>query len=200
MKPTQIGLLLLAAGASRRMGTPKQLLPIQGRSLLRHLAEISIASLCDPVIAVLGASPHQIRPEIEDLPLQIIENQHWQSGMGTSISTGLAALLEQKPTLKAMLILVCDQPFVSTALIDQLVVAYQSTNYQIVATTYLETIGVPALLSDRYFSELLRLNSDTGARQIIQQHLNETYTIDFPKGAIDLDTPDQYQAFLAQSH
>jgi molybdenum cofactor cytidylyltransferase len=178
------------------MGTPKQLLPIQGRSLLRHLAEISIASLCDPVIAVLGASPHQTRPEIEDLPLQIIENQHWRSGMGTSISTGLAALLEQKPALNAVLILVCDQPFVSTALINQLVVAYQSTDYQIVATTYLDTVGVPALFSDRYFSELLKLDSDKGARQIIQQHLHETYTIDFPEGAIDLDTPDQYQAFL----
>lgn len=179
------------------MGTPKQLLPIQGRSLLRHLAEISIASLCDPVVVVLGASVHQTRAEIEDLPLQIIENQHWQSGMGTSICTGLTAILEQKPTLNAVLILVCDQPFVSTDLIDQLVIAYQSTNYQIVATTYLETVGVPALLSDRYFSELLKLDSDTGARQIIQQHLSETYTIDFPKGAIDLDTPDQYQAFAS---
>ncbi|WP_229499099.1 nucleotidyltransferase family protein [Nostoc mirabile] len=178
------------------MGTPKQLLPIQGRSLLRHLAAISIASLCNPVIVVLGASVHQTRPEIEDLPLQVVENQHWQSGMGTSISAGLAALLEQKPALNAVLILVCDQPFVSTALINQLVVAYQSTDYQIVATTYLETVGVPALFSDRYFSELLSLNSDTGARQIIQQHLNETYTLAFPKGAIDLDTPDQYQAFL----
>lgn len=179
------------------MGTPKQLLPIQGRSLLRHLAEISIASLCDPVVVVLGASVHQTRAEIEDLPLQIVENQHWQSGMGTSICTGLTALLEQKPTLNAVLILVCDQPFVSTDLIDQLVIAYQSTNYQIVATTYLETVGVPALLSDRYFSELLKLDSDTGARQIIQQHLHETYTISFPKGAIDLDTPDQYQAFAS---
>ncbi|WP_199194112.1 NTP transferase domain-containing protein, partial [Pleurocapsa sp. CCALA 161] len=84
--------------------------------------------------------------------------------------------LEQKPALNAVLILVCDQPFVSTALINQLIVAYQSTNYQIVATTYSETVGVPALLSERYFFELLRLNSDSGARQIIQQHLPETYT------------------------
>lgn len=110
------------------MGTPKQLLPIQGRSLLRHLAAISIASLCNPVVVVLGASVHQTRAEIEDLPLQVVENQHWQSGMGTSISAGLAALLEQKPALNAVLILVCDQPFVSTALINQLVVAYQSTD------------------------------------------------------------------------
>jgi molybdenum cofactor cytidylyltransferase len=179
------------------MGTPKQLLPIQGRSLLRHLAEISIASLCNPVIVVLGASVYQTRAEVEDLPLQIIENQHWQAGMGTSISTGLAALLEQEPALNAVLILVCDQPFVSTALIDRLVAAHQSAHHQIVATSYLETVGVPALFGDRYFSELLRLNSDAGARQIIQQHLHQTHTIAFPKGAIDLDTPEQYQAFLA---
>jgi CTP:molybdopterin cytidylyltransferase MocA len=60
----------------------------------------------------------------------------------------------------------------------------------------LETVGVPALFSDRYFCELLRLNSDRGARQIIQQHLPETYTLAFPNGSIDLDTPDQYRAFL----
>jgi molybdenum cofactor cytidylyltransferase len=178
------------------MGTPKQLLPIQGRSLLRHLAEISIASQCDPVMAVLGAFVHQIRVEIEDLPLQIVENSHWKSGMGTSISTGLAALLRDEPDLNAMLILVCDQPFISTSLIDLLVITYQSTNYPIIATTYLETVGVPALFSNRYFPELLQLNSDTGARKMIQQHLHETYTIDFPKGAIDLDTPEQYQTFL----
>lgn len=178
------------------MGMPKQLLPIQGRSLLRHLAEISVASQCDMVTIVLGASVHQIYVEIEDLPLQIVVNHHWQSGMGTSISTGLEALLKQKSTLNAVLVLVCDQPFISTSLINRLLAAYQSTKYPIIATTYLETVGVPALFSDRYFPELLQLNADTGARKMIQQHLHETYTIDFPKGAIDLDTPEQYQAFL----
>jgi molybdenum cofactor cytidylyltransferase len=178
------------------MGTPKQLLPIQGTSLLRHLAKISIASMCDPIAVVLGANAQQIRTEIEDLPLQIVDNPQWRSGMGTSIGSGLAALLEREPALNAVLILVCDQPFVSTALIDRLVLAYRSECHQIVATTYLNTIGVPALFSDRYFSELLQLNLDTGARQIVQKHLHETHTIAFPQGAIDLDTPDEYQAFL----
>ncbi|AFY92707.1 putative MobA-like protein [Chamaesiphon minutus PCC 6605] len=178
------------------MGTPKQLLSIQGTSLIRHLVKISIASTCDPVVVVLGANAHQIRTEIEDLPIQIVDNPQWRSGMGTTVSTGLAALLEWEPGLNAVLILVCDQPFVSTSLIDRLVVAYQSECHQIVATSYSETVGVPALFSDRYFAELLQLNADTGARRIIQQHLPETYTIDFPQGAIDLDTPDEYQAFL----
>jgi molybdenum cofactor cytidylyltransferase len=178
------------------MGTPKQLLPIQGTSLLRHLAKISIASMCDPIAVVLGANAQQIRTEVEDLPLQIVDNLHWRSGMGTSVSKGLAALLEWHPTLNAVLILVCDQPFVTTALIDRLVITYQSDSHQIVATTYLNTIGVPVLFSDRYFPELLQLNSDTGARKIVQKHLHETHTIAFPQGAIDLDTPDEYQAFL----
>jgi molybdenum cofactor cytidylyltransferase len=181
------------------MGTPKQLLPIQGISLLRHLATVAIASMCDPIVVVLGANAQQIRPEIADLPLQIIENQQWQAGMGTSIGSGLAALLEWHPTLNAVVILVCDQPFVSTALIDRLVVTYQSSDDRIVATGYLETVGVPALFSDRYFAELLQLNADTGARKIVQKHLHETQTIAFPQGAIDLDTPDEYQAFLARS-
>jgi molybdenum cofactor cytidylyltransferase len=178
------------------MGTPKQLLPIQGASLLRHLAKISIASMCDPIAVVLGANAQQVRPEIEDLPLQIVDNPQWQAGMGTSVSKGLAALLEREPGLDAVLILVCDQPFVSTSTIDRLAIAYQSECHQIVASGYLDTVGVPALFSDRYFAELLNLNSDAGARRIIQQHLLETYTIDFPQGAIDLDTPDEYRAFL----
>jgi molybdenum cofactor cytidylyltransferase len=178
------------------MGTPKQLLPIQGTSLLRHLAKISVASMCDPIAVVLGANIHQIRPEIEDLPLQIVDNPQWQAGMGTSVSMGLAALLKREPGLNAVLILVGDQPFVSTVLIDRLVTAYQSQIHQIVASGYLDTVGVPALFSDRYFAELLNLNSDAGARRIIQKHLSETYTIDFPQGAIDLDTPDEYRSFL----
>jgi molybdenum cofactor cytidylyltransferase len=181
------------------MGTPKQLLPIHGISLLRHLAKIAIASMCDPIVVVLGANAQKIRAEIADLPLQIVENQDWEAGMGISISSGLATLLEWHPTLNAVLVLVCDQPFVSTELIDQLVIAYQSECHQIVASGYLETVGVPALFSDRYFLKLLQLKGDTGARKIIQQHLSETYTIAFPQGAIDLDTPDEYQAFLARS-
>jgi molybdenum cofactor cytidylyltransferase len=152
--------------------------------------------MCDPIAVVLGANAQQIRTEIEDLPLQIVDNPQWRSGMGTSIGSGLAALLEREPALNAVLILVCDQPFVSTALIDRLVLAYRSECHQIVATTYLNTVGVPVLFSDRYFSELLQLNLDTGARQIVQKHLHETHTIAFPQGAIDLDTPDEYQAFL----
>jgi molybdenum cofactor cytidylyltransferase len=178
------------------MGMPKQLLPIQGISLLRHLAEIAIASICDTVVVILGANAQQIRPEISDLPLQIIENQDWQAGMGTSISSGLATLLEREPALNAVLILVCDQPFVSTELIDRIVEVHRSDSSQIVATSYLNTVGVPALFSDRYFPELLQLNADAGARKIIQRHLHETHTIAFPKGVIDLDTPDDYQAFL----
>jgi molybdenum cofactor cytidylyltransferase len=178
------------------MGTPKSLLPIQGISLLRHLSEIAIASICDTVMVVLGANAQQIYPEISDLPLQTIENQDWQAGMGTSISSGLATLLKRELALNAILILVCDQPFVCIDLIDRIVQVYRSGSSPIVATSYLNTVGVPALFSDRHFPELLQLNADTGARQIIQRHLHETHIIAFPEGAIDLDTPNDYQAFL----
>jgi hypothetical protein len=82
--------------------------------------------------------------------------------------------------------------FVSTSLIDRLVKTHHSSNHQITATSYLDTVGVPAIFSDRYFPELLKLDADTGASRIIQKYLPETYIIDFPQGAIDLDTPDRY--------
>ncbi len=84
--------MILAAGASIRMGTPKQLLSFQGRSLLRHVAEEAIASCYDPVVVVLGSQAEQMQLEVRTLALHVVENQQWAKGMGTSIAAGMTAL------------------------------------------------------------------------------------------------------------
>lgn len=93
--PSQIAAVILAAGASTRMGTPKQLLQWQGRSLLRSIVETAIAADCDPIIIVLGASSDLVQAEISDLPVQVVNNPEWRTGMGSSIRTGIQALLVQ---------------------------------------------------------------------------------------------------------
>ncbi len=196
--PSQIAAVILAAGASTRMGTPKQLLQWQGRSLLRSITETAIAADCDPIIVVVGASSDLIGAEVSDLPVQIVNNPQWQTGMGSSIRMGIQTLLVNRNTnVKAAILLLCDQPFVSPQIIWQLRSVYDATHQSIVASSYQNTIGVPALFDRQLFSELLKLDRAEGAKVVIKNHLNATATIDFPQGSIDLDTPQDYQQILS---
>jgi molybdenum cofactor cytidylyltransferase len=191
-----IGLMILAAGASTRMGTPKQLLRLQGRSLLRHSAVAAIASCCDPVVVVLGSQADRIQTEIDELPLHRVENQQWANGMGTSIAAGMAALTAIDSDLDAVVVMLCDQPFVSAEVIDQLVQSYRGTGSPITASAYANTVGVPALFDRSLFTELLTMNMDAGAKSLIKQHSEKVFQVIFPEGVIDLDTPAQYQQLL----
>lgn len=191
-----IAAVILAAGASTRMGTPKQLLLYQGQSLLRRVIETAIAAHCSPIFVVLGAYSAQIRCEIKDLPVQVVENPEWQTGMGSSIRHGIQALIETSPLVEATILLLCDQPFVSTPTIHQLASVYRATNSPIIASAYQNTIGVPALFHSTLFLELTGLTQAEGAKKVIQRHINSVVTVEFPQGAIDLDTPEDYQQFL----
>lgn len=202
MNSSTVGLIILAAGASTRMGTPKQLLAYRRCTLIRHMAEVAIASYCRPIIVVLGAYAERIKPEISQLPIQIVKNQQWAEGMSSSIRVGLESLLAVNQNLEAVAIALCDQPFVSPQTLNQLVEAYHLTGKPIIASQYAGTLGVPALFSRRLFSELVALNSNEGAKQLIKKHINEVFSVPFPDGAIDIDTPNDYkqlQTFIKSS-
>ena len=193
MNSSTIGLIILAAGASTRMGTPKQLLLYQGCSFIRHITEVAIASVCQPITVVLGANAERIKSELNQLPVQIVENQQWEEGMSSSIRVGIEALLAMNPHLEAVAIALCDQPFVSPQTLNQLVEAYHFTGKPIIASEYAGTLGVPALFSRTLFSELMTLKSTEGAKQVIRKHIHEVYSVPFPEGAIDIDTPNDYE-------
>ena len=202
MNSSTVGLIILAAGASTRMGTPKQLLPYRERSFIRYITEsaicasqqrFAIASVCQPIAVVLGANAEQIKPEISQLPVQIVENQQWAEGMSSSIRVGLEALLGVNQNLEAVAIALCDQPFVSSQTINQLIEAYDLTGKPIIASEYAGTLGVPVLFSHTLFSELMALKSNEGAKQLIKRHIHEVFSIPFPDGAIDIDTPNDYE-------
>lgn len=190
-----VGVVILAAGASTRMGTPKQLLPYRGRSLLRHAAETALTSVCHPIIVVLGANAERLRQEVKDLPVQVVENLRWVEGMSSSIRAGVAALDAEPDKTSAVVLALCDQPFVSAQVINHLVEAYHFTGKPVVASEYSGTLGVPALFSRTLFSEIKALRGGEGAKQVITKYAHDVLGVPFPEGAIDVDTPKDYEQF-----
>ncbi|MEH2394266.1 MAG: nucleotidyltransferase family protein [Nostoc sp.] len=182
-----IAIMILAAGASTRMGTPKQLLLYQGRSFLQYITEMAIASVCQPVVVVLGANAEQIHPQIKQLPVRVVKNLDWACGMSTSIKSGIELLNNLPQKIEAVVITLCDQPFVSHQIINQLFDAYYSEKKPIIACEYAGTLGVPSLFSKIFFSELAALKEASGAKKVINNNLNEVFSIPFPLGNIDID-------------
>lgn len=192
----QVGLIILAAGASTRLGKPKQLLRYREQSLLFHAAQTAVASVCEPIVIVLGAYAELLKPEVQGLPVQVVENPHWQEGMGSSIATGIKAINSYSEQLEAVVLMLCDQPFVSVDLINQLVKSYHLTKHPIVASEYQGTLGVPALFNCTLFGDLLNLKSAAGAKKVMSKYSTDVYSVAFSKGVIDIDTPSDYEAFI----
>ncbi len=176
------------------MGQPKQLLPYQGHSLLRYMASVALHSCCHPITVVLGSQADRIRLEIDDLPLQIVDNERWVEGMGISIQAGLTFALNH--TLDAVVIMLCDQPYVTSHLLNQLVESYQVTRRSIVASAYANALGVPALFSQKLFPQLLTLEANAGAKYLLERYRDQVYRLPFAEGAVDVDTPADYEQLL----
>lgn len=188
------GAVILAAGASSRLGKPKQLLKHNGKSLLQNTIDTAIASDVDPVIVVLGANAEQVSKEINKSKIHVIINTEWEEGMASSLVTGLNELLFISSSTDAVILIVCDQPHVSPELINELIDTQKQTGKPIVTCNYGEAIGPPALFHRSLFSELMQLKGDVGARKIIQQHSDDVATVFFEKGKIDIDTKEDYKA------
>lgn len=185
--------ILLAAGSSTRLGYPKQLIKINGETLLHRTARLALEAGCEPVIAVLGAEETTIRPALEDLAVLPATNPEWQEGMGSSLRHGVQRLLQTNPQAKAVLLLVCDQPKLSREHLNRLITTYWANQAPIVASQYENRPGVPAIVSSQFFSELLKSRGDQGARELLRGHPNETGYIDFPEGSSDIDTPQDLE-------
>jgi molybdenum cofactor cytidylyltransferase len=193
-----VALLLLAAGASSRMGQPKQLLPYHGRTLLRHAAETAVATGCAPIVLVTGAVHEALVAEVVGLPIRAIRNAAWESGMASSIHTGLSAIAESQPS--AILIMLCDQPLVTPELLRQLIIQQQQTQAPIVAAAYGDTLGVPAIFDQSMLTALRELHGQAGANRLINSLGATVGRVIFPAGLLDVDTPEQYAALLAGPH
>lgn len=191
-----IGLIILAAGKASRMGKPKQLLIYQGSSLISHAVKIGLNSTCKPVLVVLGAYAEQIKPEINKLPIKIVENPLWETGMSSSIRVGITAIKESNSKLDGVIIALADQPLIDVKVFNKLIQSYQETKNIIIACAYDGVVGVPALFNNILFSELINLEGDKGAKALMRKYRDEVLSIEIPEAAIDIDTEDDYEKLL----
>ena len=196
----RVGAVILAAGSSSRLGTPKQLLQFGGRSLIRNAALAAIEASCAPVVVVTGACAEQATRELDGLALQVVWNDRWETGMASSVSAGIARLLETDRTVAAVVVLLCDQPLVTAEVIGALVAAHHATGSIVVASSYAGSFGVPALFGRALFDELSRLDGAAGAKQVIARHARHAQFVPFPDGAVDVDTPEDYARLRAREH
>lgn len=186
------GIIILAAGNSSRLGSPKQLLYYQGSSLLQRTVAAAKTTAYEPVVLVLGAHADQILEQHPDLKINIIINDSWEKGISSSIAAGLLKMLELEADTKNVVIAVADQPFIRPEIFRELVEESQRSRKNIVASKYAETIGTPALFNEIYFDELIALGGNTGAKPILQKYAADVATIPFELGHIDIDTQTDY--------
>jgi len=188
-----IGAVILAAGESSRLGQPKQLVQFRGKSLVSRAIDAAIEAGCSPITIVLGSDSKKIEDELAGTGVAIVINESWRAGIGTSIRAGAQNLLSQAPNLEAIVLLVCDQPFVDARVIKGLIELRQKTDKSIVASAYSGTLGVPALFDRSCFQELLALGDDTGAKSIIMRNRGRVAEFPFLQGEIDIDTVADYE-------
>jgi molybdenum cofactor cytidylyltransferase len=187
-----VGLILLAAGNSSRMGSSKQLLVYHGKTLLHRAAEAGVDSGCSPVIVVLGHDAARMQSELEGFPMLIVINPDWQNGMGSSIRVGIERM-EKESSVNAVAVMLCDQPYVDASIIRQLLEVYRKKNGPIVAASYGQTLGVPAIFPRRYFAALGQLPASGGAKQLLMNHPTDVFGVPMDEAALDIDTPDDFQ-------
>jgi len=193
-----IGIIILAAGQSQRMGKPKQLLNIGENSLIQHVVKIAESTSYTPIVVVLGSHFEWIKKEIKEFEVTPVLNENWKKGMGTSVSRGIIEMQKLNSNLKAVFILLVDQPLISLNLLNNFEKLYLQTGKKIIAAKYDKTFGVPALFDKTTFEELKSLSGEKGAKKIIQKFIEkeEVVYVDFPKGQLDLDTKADYDRFI----
>jgi molybdenum cofactor cytidylyltransferase len=189
----KIGVILLAAGESSRLGQPKQLLVHDGKTLLQHSLEVANASVATPVVLVLGAKAGVIKNEIDGGDAVVVVNTEWEEGMASSIRIGIKTSVEMSPLTEGMILMVCDQPYINASLLNELVAAHHNKGKAIVTCGYADTVGPPTLFHKSLFPELLRLRGDVGARSVLNKHLDEVEVIAFPQGHLDIDTREDFK-------
>lgn len=190
------GIIILAAGSSSRLGRPKQLLEYNKSTLLRNTVSEAVKVPDSFVIVVTGANKDIIEKELNSAQITACFNPEWESGMASSIVKGLNEALNLNPDCGQCIFAVCDQPFVTHFIFENLINEYHKTGKGIIASSYSETLGTPVLFRQKYFDELLDLKGQEGAKKLIKKYAEDTASIPFEKGNIDIDTEEDYDKLI----
>jgi molybdenum cofactor cytidylyltransferase len=195
-----ISAIVLAAGESKRMGRPKQLLEWQGKTLLLHSLESLSRSDADEIILVLGHEADRIKKNLPALPIKIVINPDYQQGMASSLRQGLLAM---DPQSEAFLLCLADQPGIGPEIVNTLIREFRQADPKrgIVRPVYHGRQGHPVLISARHRQEALLQQGDVGARRILMNHPEDILEIDVDQDAVlmDIDTPEEYQEYTKRA-
>jgi molybdenum cofactor cytidylyltransferase len=181
-----IGIVVLAAGGSTRLGRPKQLIPYRGATLLRHAAQIALEAALGPVLVVLGANAESCGQELHGLDVRTLIHAGWRDGMGSTIRAAAEALAADH-AIGALILTACDQPQVSPMDLRRLAEEYRHTGATAVGSAYAGTVGIPALFDRSRFAVLETLSGDQGAKAIMRSEGDRLATIPCPSAALDVD-------------
>jgi len=190
------GAIILAAGKSERFGALKLLRPFQGKTLLARAVEAAKGLVTGPIIVVTGAWRNEVEQALEGSDVVTIHNEGHAEGMASSIRKGIDALTATGEHIDGAFILVGDQSFVDTALLQRILLRQDMSRLPIVASHYDEIIGTPVLFHKMMFPRLMELTGDKGARSILLEDPDRVATVLFPDGATDIDTPGDYERLL----
>jgi len=186
-------IVILAAGQASRMGEPKQLLRLGEKTIIENIIEEAIASEKGDVFVVLGAYQKEILKVISTYPIEIIFNENFKTGMGSSIACGIKKI----KGYGGVLILLADQIFTTRKVISDIFQIHENSNSSIVKSDYENgSGGAPAFFEKKYFNDLKNLKGDEGAKKIVKRYKNEVANFPFPKGAFDIDTRSDFEKLL----
>jgi molybdenum cofactor cytidylyltransferase len=188
-------IIILAAGSSSRMKEPKQLLAFKNKTLLTHTVDEAQKSGM-PVIIVLGANEEKIKEQLKNISAQIVFNEKWEEGISSSIKAGIKKALENNIDSENCILCVCDQPYISAFVFQQLMDKKDTSGKDIIASSYSETLGTPVLFDKKYFSVLMNLQGDEGAKKLLSVYNDVVAFISFEKGGCDIDTKTDYEKLL----
>lgn len=177
----------MAAGASTRFGSPKQLVRIEGRPLLHAVVARAVEVAGHAVMVVLGANADRLAPLLRHTPASVIVNREWPEGLASSIRAGVARL---PGSCDGLLIVLGDQASVTTEDLRRLAGAWRRQTDFIIAAQYGGTTGVPAIFPRTSFADLGALRGDRGAQPLFQKNPDRVVRVPMPSAALDLDTPE----------
>ena len=193
LKEKRVAVLVLAAGHSSRLGTPKQLLEIDGKTLLRRTVETTLASQTGLVVVSLPKDAKAFVDSLHGLNCKWAEVGNPEMGQSESIRAGLEVVAQHE--FEAVLITPCDLPLLSSAHLNALIAKYQKEPWQIIASRYGEVLGAPMVIDRALWPALRDLRGDTGARKILPHYQETTTFIDWSEGQFDLDTTEDVERF-----
>jgi molybdenum cofactor cytidylyltransferase len=196
MNPDEsFAILILAAGASQRMGRPKQLLEVAGQPMIQIAVGAALATAAHPVIVVLGANHEETARALSPSKVHCTVNPNWREGMGASLRHGMQTLTQLAPDCAAVIVMLADQPGLGPAHLAQLVDRHRASRRPVVATDIQGLVQPPALFARQWFPRLAASSGDRGARALLQDAAAEIETVRLD-ALVDIDTPEDYRRFV----